>query len=49
MYGVDPEFGRPIDVDLSEERMRKAWDAYKVRWEREADNIRSLEEKKLVS
>ena len=48
MYGVDPEFGRKIDVDLSEERMQKAWDAYKIRWEREEEDRRALEEKKLV-
>ena len=49
MYGVDPEFGRTIDVDLSEERMKKAWEAYKIRWDKEEENLRALEEKKLVS
>jgi len=47
MYGVDPEFGRTIDVDLSEERMKKAWEAYKIRWDKEEENLRALEEKKL--
>ena len=49
MYGVDPEFGRKIDVDLSEERMKRSWEAYKIRWEREEERRRALEEKKLVS
>ena len=48
MYGVDPDFGRKVDIDLSEERMQKAWEAYKIRWEREENDIRELEEKKLV-
>ena len=48
MYGVDPNFGRTIDIDLSKERMQRAWDAYKIRWEREEGNRRALEEKKLV-
>jgi hypothetical protein len=47
MYGVDPEFGRKIDVDLSEERMKRSWEAYKIRWEREEERRRELEEKKL--
>ena len=49
MYGVDPEFGRKIDVDLSEERMKRSWEAYKIRWEREEERRRALEEKKLVN
>ena len=48
MYGVDPEFGRTIDLDLSEERMKKVHEAYKKRWKAEEENLRSLEEKKLV-
>jgi len=39
---------RSIDVDLSEERMKKAWAAYKDRWKREEEYIRELEEKKIV-
>jgi hypothetical protein len=46
---VDPAFGRRVEVDLSEERMRKAWEAYKARWDLEEDYRRNLEEKKLVS
>ena len=46
---MDPQFGRTIDIDLSEERMRRAWEAYKIRWEKEAEDLRVLEEKKLVS
>ena len=49
MYGVDPEFGRKVDVDLSEERMEKAWNAYKTRWKWEEEKLAKLEEKKLVS
>ena len=49
MYGVDPEIGRKIDVDLSEERMKRSWEAYKIRWEREEERRRELEEKKLVN
>ena len=45
---MDPEFGRRVDVDLSEERMAKAWEAYKQRWEREAEYFKQLEEKKKV-
>ena len=48
MYGVDGDFGRKVDVDMSEERMQKAWEAYKIRWENEAEDRRILEEKKLV-
>lgn len=48
MYGVDQDFGRTIDIDLSEERMQRAWEAYKIRWEREESDLRALEEKKLV-
>ena len=48
LYGVDPDFGKKVEVDMSEERMQKAWEAYKIRWENEADDIRFLEEKKLV-
>ena len=48
MYGVDPEFGRTIEIDLSKERMHRAWEAYKIRWEREESNRRALEETKLV-
>jgi hypothetical protein len=47
-YGVDPAFGRRIEVDLSEERMKKAWEAYKVRWAEEEERRQILEEKKLV-
>jgi len=47
-YGVDPAFGRRIEVDLSEERMKKAWEAYKVRWAEEEEQRLILEEKKLV-
>ena len=47
-YGVDPNIMRNIEVDLSEERMKKAWQAYKERWIREEDARRRLEEKKLV-
>ena len=49
MYGVDPEFGRTVDVDFSEERMQKAWNAYKARWKWEEEKLEKLEEKKLVS
>ena len=45
MYGVDPEFGRKIDVDLSEERMKRSWEAYKIRWEREEERIRREHER----
>ena len=47
-YGVDPNIMRNIEVDLSEERMKNAWRAYKERWKREEESIRKLEEKKLV-
>ena len=47
-HGVDPAFGRRVDIDLSEDRMKKAWEAYKIRWESEEENRRILEEKKLV-
>ena len=47
-YGVDPKIHRNIDVDLSEERMKKAWEAYKERWKREEEHLRELEEKKVV-
>ena len=49
MYGVDPEFGRKVDVDLSEERLEKSWNAYKSRWKWEEEKLEKLEEKKLVS
>ena len=42
MYGVDPEFGRKIDVDLSEERMKRSWEAYKIRLEREEERIENV-------
>jgi hypothetical protein len=45
---VDPEFGRRVEVDMSEDRMKKAWEAYKVRWEQEEEQRLILEEKKLV-
>jgi len=45
---VDPEFGRRVEVDMSEDRMKKAWQAYKVRWEQEEEQRLILEEKKLV-
>ena len=48
MYGIDPDFGRTIEIDLSKERMQRAWEAYKIRWEREESDRRELEEKKLV-
>lgn len=47
-YGVRPEWGRPVDVDLSEERMKRAWEAYKKRWAEEEDARIELEKKKLV-
>jgi hypothetical protein len=47
--GVDPAWGRQVEVDLSEERMKKSWEAYKKRWELEEDKRKVLEEKKLVS
>ena len=47
-YGIDPEWGRRVDVDLSPERMAKAWEAYKLRWEREEDQRRAMEERKIV-
>ena len=47
-YGVDPRIMRNIEVDLSEERMKNAWRAYKESWKREEESIRKLEEKKLV-
>ena len=47
-YGVDPNIMRNIEVDLSEERMKKAWQAYRERWIREEENRRNLEEKKLL-
>ena len=47
-YGVDPSIMRNIEVDLSEERMKKAWQAYRERWIREEENRRNLEEKKLL-
>lgn len=39
---------RNIEVDLSEERMKKAWEAYKKRWEQEEAWFQELEEKKTV-
>ncbi len=48
-HGVDPAFGRQVEVDLSPERMARAWEAYKARWEREEKRLRQLEENKLVS
>ncbi len=45
-YGVDPEFGRQVDVDMSPERMARAWEAYKERWKREEEYFRDLEERK---
>ena len=47
-FGVDPAFGRRVEVDMSEDRMKKAWQAYKVRWEQEEEQRLILEEKKLV-
>ena len=47
-FGTDP-FRHNIDVDLSHERMAKAFEAYKVRWAREEDAMRRLMEKKVVS
>ena len=46
--GTDP-FRHHIDVDLSHERMARAWEAYKVRWAREEDAMMRLMEKKVVS
>ncbi len=46
--GIDPEWGRQVDVDLSRERMEKAWAAYKIRWAREEEAMRMMQEKKLV-
>jgi hypothetical protein len=40
---------RHVNVDLSEERMKTAWLAYKQRWIREEEQIQKLEEKKLVN
>ena len=47
-YGVDPRIMRNIEVDLSEERMKAAWESYKDRWKREEEALKQLEEKKLV-
>jgi hypothetical protein len=47
--GIDPEWGRKVDVDLSPERMAKAWEAYKLRWAWEEQRLKDLEERKIVS
>ena len=47
-YGIDPAINRRVDVDLSEERMRKAWERYKDRWRQEEARMRELEERKIV-
>jgi len=36
-----------VDVDLSHERMARAWEAYKVRWAKEEDAMMRLMEKKV--
>eukprot|EP00095_Tigriopus_kingsejongensis_P006210 maker-scaffold388_size188554-snap-gene-0.18 protein:Tk06210 transcript:maker-scaffold388_size188554-snap-gene-0.18-mRNA-1 annotation:"chaperone protein dnaj" len=46
-YGVHPDFGRSVDVDMSPERMAKAWEAYKIRWEHDEGRKQELEELKL--
>ncbi len=40
---------RKVDVDLSDERMKVAWKAYRERWKREEDRLKKLEELKVVS
>ena len=45
-HGVDPY--RDIKVDLSEDRMNKAWKAYNERWKREEAELAELEEKKML-
>lgn len=47
-YGVDPRIMRNIKVDLSEERMRYAWTAYKERWAREEEHLNNLSEQKKI-
>ncbi len=47
-YGVDPRFGRQVEVDLSPERMARAWEAYKARWEAEEEYLEQLKERKIV-
>ncbi|TRY70773.1 hypothetical protein TCAL_08246 [Tigriopus californicus] len=42
-----PDFGRKVDVDMSPERMARAWEAYKLRWEKDAARRRELDEMKL--
>ena len=34
---------------MSQERMERAWKAYKERWQREEDRLKELEEKKKVN
>lgn len=45
--GFKPDFGRQVDVDMSPERMARAWEAYKLRWEEEAARRQELDEMKL--
>jgi len=47
-YGVDPRIMRKIEVDLSEERMRKAWVLYKERWAREESRLNELANEKKI-
>jgi len=47
-YGVDPRIMRNIKVDMSEERMRYAWTAYKERWAREEEHLNNLSEQKKI-
>ncbi len=44
-----PPSMRNIRVDLSEERMARAWEAYKLRWAMEENTRREMEERKLVN
>ncbi len=39
---------RHVEVDLSPERMKAAFEAYKARWEQEEENLRKLDEKKKI-
>ena len=41
-------FGRRIEVDLSQERMAKAWEAYKKRWAKEEARLAELDKKKQI-
>lgn len=37
------------DIDLSEERMKKAWEAYKQRWALEEERLEALRQAKIVN